>query len=345
MTAYLIPEWAEQDAVMLAWPHDETDWANNLPQIEQVYIDLIRQITRFEKVLLLVHSEELKSDIKSRFLSLGIRPDRIIFFTTKYNDTWLRDTGPLAVKSDDGTKLLDFRFNGWGGKFNAELDDKLCQHLFESKLFTHCRKISLPHILEGGSIDTNGDGVLLTTRQCLLSKTRNPELTTTDYERMFYELLGTEHVFWIENSDLIGDDTDGHIDMLARFCNKSTIAYSSCNNINDPQFACLDKMQKELLALKTPEGNPYNLMALPVPDAIRDKNGNRLSASYANFLIINGAVLVPIYGDKNDAIAIDQLSACFPDREIVGINALPVIEQSGSLHCLSMQIPKGILQS
>lgn len=343
-SAQLLPEWCEQDAILLAWPHAETDWSPNLAAIEDTYLEIIKHTTRFQKVVLLAKNENQQKSIQSRFTASNINAANVIILCVDFNDTWLRDSGPLTVTNDEGLILLDFRFNGWGEKFNAEKDDAICRQLSQLNLFAKVHSKSLDVILEGGSVDTDGAGTLLTTRQCLLSSTRNPALKENDYEELFNQEFGISRIIWIENSELIGDDTDGHIDMLARFCSENIIAYSSCDDINDPQYISLHNMEAELARLKTVAGTPYKLLALPIPAAIYNKIGERLPASYANFLIINRAVLVPIYDDKNDAVAINVLHECFPDREIIGIDARAIIEQSGSLHCLTMQLPKGVLQ-
>ena len=341
-TSLLLPEWAEQDAVLLAWPHENTDWAANLAQIELVYLEIIAAITRFERVVLLVDSASLLDRVKQKLVNAEIETSRIVFIITTYNDTWLRDTGPLSVQTNNKTVLYDFRFNGWGGKYDASDDDLICKRISQSDYFSDKSFISHDIFLEGGSIDTNGIDSLLTTRQCLLSETRNPDMLESDYEILFSRIFGSRQVHWIENSMLIGDDTDGHIDMLARFCDEKTIAYTSCNDREDPHFESLQRMEEELRSFKTIDRQSYKLAPLPLPEAKLNINGKRLPASYANFLIINNAVLVPTYADDNDVIAIKVLSHCFPDRAIIGINALPIIEQFGSLHCLTMQLSKAV---
>lgn len=342
-TPLLLPEWAKQDAVLLAWPHADTDWANNLEAIEGFYLKLVEAISRHEKVVLLVADSALRDVVADKLASHSIDQASIIFVITPYDDTWLRDTGPLSVRHNDRLELHDFRFNGWGGKYDARQDDNICQALATAKIFPAVTHVKHDLIMEGGSIDFDGVQTLLTTRQCLLSSTRNPALREKDYEILFAQLFGVKQVHWVEHSELLGDDTDGHIDMLARFCDTSTIAYTSCTDPHDPQFASLKKLAEELAQLRTLDDRPYDLVPLPVPAARFDSSGQRLPASYANFLIINDAVLVPLYNDGNDQVALRSLAQCFPDREIIGIDASAVIEQFGSLHCLSMQLPAGVL--
>jgi len=340
----LLPEWTEQDAVLLAWPHAQSDWSSLLPRIEDTYLAFMAAITRYESVILLVNSEPLLEYVQARIKQSPIQTDRVTPCVIPYDDTWLRDSGPLTVQGAQGLQLLDFRFNGWGGKYLALDDDQICQRLNTDTTLLIDSFIAQDIFLEGGSIDTNGAGSLLTTRQCLLAPTRNPQLQEADYAELFLRLFGTRQVLWIENSELAGDDTDGHIDMLARFCNASTIAYTSCDYQHDPQFESLGNMAEELRSFRDLQGAPFELVPLPIPAAIHNREGHRLPASYANFLIINQAVLVPTYADQNDHVALSALAGCFPDRKVIGIDARAAIEQYGSLHCLSMQLPRGVLR-
>ncbi|MEJ2361494.1 MAG: agmatine deiminase family protein [Gammaproteobacteria bacterium] len=336
-------EWASQDAVLLAWPHAQSDWLPILPHIENVFTELVYHIARFEHVVLLCQTPSLAHSVREKLLSRHVKLQRVHFLVLPYNDTWLRDSGPISVIDDSNVCLYDFRFNGWGGKFDASLDDQICRVLSQNALFKGSFRES--HlILEGGSIDSDGQGTLLTTRQCLLTDTRNPAMQTTDYENFFAEAFGTRQVIWLAHGELEGDDTDGHVDMLARFCDPQTIAYTSCEREDDDQYESLKAMADELASLRNCQGEAYKLVPLPIPEAIYNESGRRLPASYANFLIINGAVLVPCYQDRNDERILETLRACFPRREVIGIDARAVIEQNGSLHCLSMQLPKGSLQ-
>jgi agmatine/peptidylarginine deiminase len=202
---------------------------------------------------------------------------------------------------------------------------------------------SVDLILEGGSIDSDGRGTLLTTRHCLLNPQRNPEYDCVGLEGLFGQIFGTRQVLWLDHGELEGDDTDGHIDTLARFCDEHTIAYVRCDDPQDSHYAPLREMERELQAFRDSDGRPYGLVPLPLPAPKRDEHGKRLPATYANFLIINGAVLVPVYGDAQDAVALECLAPCFPGREIVPIHCLPLIHQYGSLHCVTMQLPAGVL--
>jgi len=343
-TALTLPaEWEPQDAVILAWPCEQSDWLPVLNDIRKTYLELIKHITRFELVVLFIPNQKEFDSVQPLLLQNQINLEKIIPVFADYNDTWLRDTGPLTVRTTSGIQYLDYRFNGWGNKFEHGLDDRLCEQLFKHPRFAKNHSEKLDIKLEGGSIDSDGQGTLLTTRQCLLSPNRNPELSEQDYENLFASQSGIKKVHWLQHGEIIGDDTDGHIDMLARFCSTTRIVYSACLDPDDSHFEPLSQMKTELEKLTDQNGHPYQLTALPVPAAIFDQNNERLPASYCNFLVINQAVLVPVYNDPNDEWACKQLAACFPDREIIPINALTMIQQGGSLHCLTMQLPVGSL--
>lgn len=343
-TPVLPAEWEPQDAIILAWPHEHSDWLPLLADIRKTYLELIKQITRFESIILFIPSKKEFAAIKSLLLQHQIKLEKITPVYADYNDTWLRDTGPLSLRTDHGSQHIDYQFNGWGNKFEYELDNKLCEALFTHPSLQKNPVVKSDVILEGGSIDSDGQGTLLTTEPCLLNPNRNPKLCKDDYESLFTSQLGITKVHWLQYGELLGDDTDGHIDMLARFCSSTTIAYSRCPDRNDPHFSALGKMRTELENLTDMDGNHYQLVELPIPAAIFNSQNERLPASYCNFLILNQAVLVPVYHDLNDMLACKRLGECFPDREIIPIDALTIIKQGGSLHCLTMQLPVGSLK-
>ena len=236
--------------------------------------------------------------------------------------------------------MLDFGFNGWGEKYGYELDNQITRRLYALDSFGQAPMQTVNLILEGGSIEVDGSGTLLTTARCLLAPTRNPGLTREQLEQQLKELLGITRILWLHHGYLAGDDTDSHIDTLARFCDRNTIAYMSCDDPADEHYAELKAMEKELKAFRAADGQSYRLVALPWPRAKLDEDGNRLPATYANFLVVNGAVLAPTYEDPADDTALARLKECFPDREIVPVNCLPLIYQFGSLHCVTMQLPE-----
>jgi agmatine deiminase len=332
-------EWEEQDGVLMAWPHEGTDWVN-LHAVQRVTIDIAREITRFERLLMVAPDIE---EARQSAVDAGLPVDRVRFAQIETNDTWARDFGPVTVFEGDKPVMLDFGFNGWGLKFASNLDNQITRELAKLGIFGKARMETMGFVLEGGSIESDGHGTILTTANCLLSPNRNPHLSLSGIEAYLSEVLGTQRVLWIENGHLAGDDTDAHVDTLARFCPDDTIVYTACDDRSDEHYVPLETMAEELRSLTTPDGRPYRLVALPWPDAVRDEQGQRMPATYANFLIINGAVLVPMYGTPKDRPAIEIIGRAFPDRRVTGVYCLPLMTGHGSLHCITMQIPKGVL--
>ena len=309
-------EWEPQDAVLLAWPHEQTDWHPVLDRARHTFTEIIRAVERYEPVLL-------------------VRPDR---FDVPTDDTWARDFGPITIEEDGKPVLLDFTFTGWGGKFPAARDNAATRNLHRLKAFGETPLRSIDLVLEGGSIESDGEGTLLTTTACLLNPNRNPHLDRDLIEQRLRLELGVDTILWLKHGALAGDDTDAHIDTLARLCPNKTIVYVACNDPADEHYHDLKAMEEELQAFPG-----YRLLPLPWPRAIHDADGQRLPATYANYLVINGAVLVPTYNDPADAEALEVVQKAFPDREIIGIDCRTLILQHGSLHCVTMQIPRGVL--
>jgi agmatine deiminase len=333
-------EWEIQDGVLMAWPHEGTDWAYMLDDVRPVFVEIIRQITRFERVLLTTPSAH---STRSYLENAGIDLEKVIISEMPNNDTWARDFGPVTIVYNNKPILLDFGFNGWGLKFPANFDNVISRQLHQHGVFQASMN-TIGLILEGGSIESNGLGTLLTTKHCLLSPNRNPQLSQAEVEQALSSLLGAKRILWLSHGFLAGDDTDSHIDTLARICPNNTIVYQSCDNPLDEHFVELELMKNQLQAFTAPDGSPFTLIALPWPKARFDEEAHRLPATYANFLIINGAVLVPTYRDQeNDSKALACVAQAFPDHEIIGIDCLPLIEQHGSLHCVTMQLPQGVL--
>lgn len=327
---------------MLTWPHADSDWASRLHEVEPVFIDISRAIARHEQLIITCFDKAQRQSLQQKFEQARIPSEAVSFYIHPSNDSWARDHGPLTVLENNQARLLDFEFNGWGGKYPAERDNQLNRALHAQGAFGATPMRHLPFVLEGGSIDSDGKGTLLTTTACLLSPSRNPSLNKIEIEEQLGHYLGARRVLWLEHGYLQGDDTDSHIDMLARFCNAETIAYSACDDETDAHFTALQAMAKALAEFRTLADEPYKLIPLPIPRAIFNSAGQRLPASYANFLIINQAVLVPQYHDPADEIACERLQAGFPDRQIIPINCLPIIQQYGSLHCLTMQLPQNV---
>ena len=303
----MLAEWEHQSMVQLTWPHEGTDWAPILDEITAVYEEMAREIRKREPLLIV---------------------DKI-----PHNDTWARDHGFITVEENSVLFLLDFCFNGWGEKFEATLDNQINKHLYEQEAVKGTYEDHLDFVLEGGSIESDGKGTVFTTECCLMAPHRNQPLTKEEIEERLKEWLGAERIVWLQHGSLLGDDTDGHIDTLVRICPDDTLLYTG----GDKDHPDLAEMEKELQELRTIDGKPYRLLKLPLPRAIYD-DGYRLPATYANYLIINGAVLVPTYNQPDlDAEALRIIGEAFPDREIVGIDCCAVIKQHGSLHCCTMQ--------
>jgi len=336
MTDFLPPEWAPQTSVMLTWPRADGDFAQHFAQVEDNFLRIAAAISRYQPVHINYGADA--ASLLVRLSAAGARTDRVRIHRVDSDDVWARDHGPITVVRDGRLLHLDFGFNGWGGKFEAARDDALTREL--AKLGAWDAPVETQDfILEGGAIEVDGEGTLLTTERCLLAPTRNPHLDRDQIEAFLKPRFGVNRVLWLRHGDLLGDDTDGHIDTIARFCDARTIAYQACEDRNDPHYEDLAAMEQELRALRTFDGQPYRLVALPLPAAMVDEDGKRLPAGYPNFLIVNGAVLVPVYGVPQDEAALAALRPCFPDREIVAVDCRWLIRQYGSLHCVTMQIP------
>ncbi|WP_027080369.1 agmatine deiminase family protein [Luteimonas mephitis] len=332
-------EWEPQSAILVAWPHAGTDWAQRLGEVEETYIALVAAITRFQRALVCVADDDVEAYARARLASARVDMDRVRFLPVEYDDTWLRDSGPITLRDGDGFRLLDFRFSGWGGKFEASRDDRLVEHLDNANTFLNSSRQTIDFALEGGAIETDGAGTLLTTWQCLHERHR--DTSREDLSAKLAGWLAQDRVLWLDHGYLEGDDTDAHIDTLARFAPGDAIVFQACDDPADSHHAELQAMADEIAALRTQAGQPYRLFPLPWPQPVIDE-GRRLAASYANFLVINGAVLIPAYGDAADAAAAGVLAQAFPDREIVQVPCRPLIWQNGSLHCLTMQLPQGL---
>jgi len=335
-------EWEEQDGVLLAWPHESTDWHPVLAMVEPVFVEIVRQISRFELVLVVAPDRQA---VAAKLRQAGVAMERIRVHEIASNDTWARDFGPLTVLVDGRPLLLDFGFNGWGLKFASNLDNQISRNLHAAGAFSDLLLKTPGLILEGGSIESDGAGTILTTAECLENPNRNPHLSRQGIEAALTVLLGSDRILWLEHGYLAGDDTDSHVDTLARLCPDDTIAYVACDDTADEHYQVLKAMEEELKSFRTREGRPYRLVPLPWPKPCFDEGGERLPATYANFLVINGAVLVPTYRDANDAAALTAIGEAFPGRQIIGIDCLPLIQQHGSLHCVTMQLPKGVLRA
>jgi len=363
-------EWEPQRFIQLTWPHANTDWAPYLESAQECFLNIARAITRHEPLLVVTPEPE---EVEEQLRKGGVDMSQVVIEECPTNDTWARDHGFICTREPDtvgapakeyvegGGNIImhDFTFNGWGMKFASNLDNQINRTIYDDEVFEDNDILDLwdaeyqnnrDKILEGGSIESDGKGTILTTTECLLSNNRNIFEGKSSFKHWFNDDFGATRVLWLDYGFLVGDDTDSHIDTLARFCPNDTIAYVKCDDENDIHYDDLKQMEEQLKGFKTVEGKPFRLLPLPLPapiyesefpDAVEDEGDQRLPATYANFLIINDAVLYPTYNQpENDQKAAEVLQEAFPDREIVGIDCRVLIRQHGSLHCVTMQYPR-----
>lgn len=338
MADQLLPEWVSQEALILAYPHSNTDWHSWLTEARAVYHEVIQHIINASGVVLLLTD---KTDIEALNARYAQVPG-IIIIEAKFNDTWVRDYGFLTVEHNDTLQAIEFEFNGWGNKFNADLDTQVNRRYLSPLLASPL--ISYPEIVEGGALEINSSGHLLSTANCLFNKARNPNLNSANYQALFTRTLGAQNIIILEHGHLENDDTDGHIDTLARFSLDNDIVYQGAQNrVTDPHFSDLSNMAQELRQA-FPDATLY---ALPLPMVRHiedDGTSTRLPASYANYVIFNDVLLAPIYDAPEDKDALDVLKLAYPHHQIIPINCSALVKQYGSLHCITMQVPQGLLQ-
>lgn len=337
------PEWYPQSAVQLTWPHAATDWDYMLEDVTACFINIAVEVLKRQKLIIVCHDAGL---VKYQLEGHKELFDNLTLVELPTNDTWARDHSGISVIKDGKKYIYDFTFNGWGLKFASDYDNQITRGLFQNKIFAP--DISLQNckdfVLEGGALESDGKGTLLTTSECLLSPNRNSYLSKEGIEDYLKEEFGLERILWLDHGYMAGDDTDSHIDTLARYCDEHTIAYVKCDDPDDEHYESLAKMEEQLKTFVDYEGEPYKLIPLPMAKAVFDEDNTRLPATYANFLIINESVLLPFYNDKErDEKAKEQLQKAFPEREIIGIDCSPLIRQHGSLHCVTMQYPENFI--
>ncbi len=338
-------EWEPQSAVLLAWPDEATDWIDNLSEVQACVADFAYELSHEQAVIMVARDAQAA---RAELLTAGsaspqLLQENLFCYEMPINDTWCRDFGPISLIGAEGKPLLlDWIFNGWGMKYPANHDNMISRRLAVAGAFGDTVLETVPWVLEGGSIESDGQGTILTTAQCLLDANRSPLADISTLENRFKQHLGAVRVLWLHNGRLAGDDTDGHIDTLARFCDAETIAYVATDNESDEHYISLKAMETELEAMRTADGQPYRLVPLPLPSPICDDDGLRLPATYANFLITNHSVWVPQYGVPEDASAFTAMVGLFPGRNIRGVDCLPLVKQHGALHCITMQLPAGV---
>lgn len=337
-------EWEKQDGILLSFPHKNSDWKPYLDEVCSTYCEIIFAILQVESCLLVCENKKSTKDYVENYFSQKHWNPKLLanlyYIEIPSNDTWARDFGGITIAKEGKNIVLDFGFNGWGLKFASNFDNKITRELAKLKVFQTIKTKKL--ILEGGSIESNGAGILLTNTQCLLEGNRNPFYPQKQLEKELKKSLGIQKILWLNNGYLSGDDTDSHIDTLARFVNQQTIVYVGCKDKNDAHYPALLKMKQELKSLRDLRGNPFTLVELPFVGA-KYYDNERLPATYANFLFLNQTILFPIYQDSNDALAIKILQKACPKHKIIPIDCSVLIRQHGSLHCISMQFPKNTL--
>jgi len=336
----LPPEWAHQEAMVLVWPRAGGDWGNGLEAAREVIANIAAALCAHQRVVLVAADDECTYSIAAHPTLAEIGHSRLHVCRAANDDIWARDTGPLTVVVSGQRIFTDFRFDGWGGQFGASHDDQLTATLFAAEALGAGTLERYEYTLEGGSIEVNGTGALLTTERCLIAGRRNAGIDRARAETVLRDAFGVNTIHWLGHGTLIGDDTDGHIDTIARFVAADTIVYQGCADTHDAHHAPLAAMARELAALRQPNGEPYRLVELPLPAPVHDPDdGHRLPAGYANFLVANGCVLAPAFDDPADADAHAILAELFPGRAIIAIDSRALIRQHGGLHCAAMQIP------
>lgn len=337
---FLPAEWYPQSGVQLTWPHAGTDWAYMLEEVQECFVNIANEIAQRELLLIVTpEPEEVKKQIAAT-----VNMENVRFLKCGTNDTWARDHGAITMMDVDAPSLLDFTFNGWGLKFASDLDNQITRRAIEDGVLKGRYVNRLGFVLEGGSIESDGMGTLFTTSECLLSPNRNGQMNKVEIEEYLKSVFHIQQLLWLDHGYLAGDDTDSHIDTLARLCPADTIVYVQCEDEKDEHYKSLHAMEEQLKTFRTLAGEPYRLLALPMADEVQEE-GERLPATYANFLILNDAVLYPTYDQPGkDKRAGEVLQEAFPGYDIIGIDCRALIRQHGSLHCVTMQYPTGIIK-
>jgi agmatine deiminase len=338
----LPPEWNNHEATWLVWPYNKADWPGKFSPIPYVYAEIVKNISCGEKVRIFIQSKDHQLKAEKVLKDSNVSLSNVEFFIKKTDRGWLRDSGPMFIEVAGEIVALDFKFNAWAKYDDYKLDDKIPSFISQK---LNLKKVVVDHkgkqvVLEGGSIDTNGKGTLITTEECLLDdkvQTRNPGFTKQDYFEVFKKYLGISNVIWL-GKGIVGDDTHGHVDDLCRFVNEDTVVLVSEENPKDENYHLLNENREKLQNISLSNGSKLNVVPFPMPQPQVFKR-QRLPASYANFYISNYAVLVPTFNHSNDRIALGILSELFTDRKVIGIHSVDLVWGLGTLHCLTKEQP------
>jgi agmatine deiminase len=334
---YRMPaEWEKHDSIWLSWPHDPTTFPSRVAKAEETYVNIVKLIHEGENVNLFVKNEDMKEKSATLFKQADINLNKVHFWQFDYADVWFRDYGPTFVVNEKRElAMVHWIFNSWGEKYQELLKDSQIPKIINQKM--NLTSFEPGIVLEGGSIDVNGKGTVLTTEQCLLNKNRNPQLSKKEIEIFLKNYLGASNVLWLKEG-ILGDDTDGHIDDLARFVNPTTVVCGFEDDKKDENYSVLKENYELLLKSVDQNGEKLNVVKLPMPGKVCGE-GKRLPASYANFYIGNKTVLVPVFGHKNDQTALAILQALFPDRKVAGVSCVDLVYGLGTIHCITQQQP------
>lgn len=331
-------EWEKHTATWLSWPHKEASWPGKIETIYPFYAQFIKEIAKGEKVCININDEKMKQQAMDWLTKEGVNISQVLFFIHPTNDAWCRDHGPAFLinsKAKDKKIIVDWDYNAWGGKYPPHDQDDIIPTRIASHYGIPVYNPGI--IMEGGSVDFNGHGTVLTTTSCLLNKNRNPHLSQREIERYLINYYGVEQICWLEDG-IVGDDTDGHIDDITRFVSQDTVITVIEKNRSDANYEPLQKNLQLLKKIRLLNGKPLTIIEIPMPSAVI-YDGQRLPASYANFYICNEAVIVPVFQDNHDEQALELIQSCFKDRKVIGINSTDIIWGLGSFHCLSQQEP------
>ncbi|MBC7390120.1 MAG: agmatine deiminase family protein [Opitutaceae bacterium] len=335
---FMPAEWQKQEAIWFSWPYNEETWPGLFDRIPGVYAQIVFHLSQDQIVKINVRDADHEKAVKNILLKANANLNAVKFYHIPTNDAWCRDHGPtFLIRNNNGLNekaIINWQFNSWGGKYPFELDNAVPESILK---FENYKSFNPGIVMEGGSIEVNGAGSVLTTKACLLNQNRNSHLSQSQVEDYLKAYLGINQVLWLEDG-ISGDDTNGHVDDLSRFVNENTIVTIMEEDPSDENYKILKENMHLLKGMRNLNGKPFDIISLPMPEPVIHQ-GERLPASYANFLIANKIVLVPVFQDKNDKVALDILQKCFPDRKIIGINCRDLVAGLGTLHCISQQEP------